>query len=52
MCVYIRGRCNSDYLDFSYARLWTNHKPIKTKDEGYRANTNKGYTISKWDIRE
>jgi len=52
MCVYIRGRCNSDYLDFSYARLWTNHKPIKTKDESYRANTNKGYTISKWDIRE
>jgi hypothetical protein len=39
-------------MDVNYARMWTIHKPITTKDERCKANTKKGYTIMGWDIKQ
>jgi hypothetical protein len=44
-CAYRIITC-SDCMDVSYARMWTIHKPMTTKNERCKTNTNKGYTIS------
>jgi hypothetical protein len=45
-------KCYNDEVDLRHARMWIVHKPRTIKDEGYKANTNKGYTISKWNTRQ
>jgi len=51
-CIYKIRRCNSNCMDVSYARMWIIHKPMTIKNERRRANTNKGYTIPRWDIMQ
>lgn len=43
-CAYNK-RCYNDQVDLRHVRMWIVHKPITTENEGYRINTNKGYTI-------
>jgi hypothetical protein len=38
-CAYIIRRCNNDCMDVNYARMWTIHKHVTTKDERCKANT-------------
>lgn len=47
-----RRRCNSPCLYITSARMWLVHILGPTKDEGCKANTNKAYTISKWNTKE
>jgi hypothetical protein len=51
-CAYIRRRCCNDQVNFKHARMWIICKPIITEDEGYINNTNKGYTILRWNIMQ
>ncbi len=51
MCAYRKRGCCNDQVDLRHVRMWTIHKFTTTKDEGCRTNTNKGYTISKWNTR-
>jgi hypothetical protein len=39
-------------MDLRYAKMWNMHKLITIKDQGRKANTNKGYTILRWNIRQ
>jgi hypothetical protein len=46
-----KKRCNSDYMDIINPRMWIIHYPITTKDESYKYNKSKGYTIPRWNTR-
>jgi hypothetical protein len=39
-------------MDTNYVRMWIVHKFATTKDESYRANTNKGDTTLGWDTMQ
>jgi hypothetical protein len=51
VCLQKQGCCN-DQMDLKYAKMWNMHKLTTTKDQGCKANTNKAYTILKWNIRQ
>jgi len=51
-CVYKKRQCTNDYMDINNARMWIVDYPIITKDESYKDNINKGYTILKWNTMQ
>jgi len=50
-CTYKKKGCNSDYMDINYSKMWIVNKLATIKDESCRTNTNKGYTIPRWDTK-
>jgi hypothetical protein len=47
-----RKGCRSHRLEINYARTWFIHIVAPTNSEGCRADTNKAYTISRWNTKE
>ncbi len=38
--------------DINYSRMWTINKLVTIQDKSCRTNTNKGYTIPRWDTKQ
>ncbi len=50
--MFIEKKCYNDCVDLSYVRMQTIHKFGTTKNESYKTNTNKGYTILGLDTKQ
>jgi hypothetical protein len=46
-----KKRFNNHYLDINYVRMWLVHVVAPPKNDGYQIDTNKAYTILKWNIK-
>lgn len=46
-----KKRFNNHYLDINYVRMWLVHVVAPPKYEGCQIDTNKAYTILKWNIK-